>query len=112
MIKKCRMTPFQPLANELIKRWNYSIMQMLSCIVQGDSYNWDKCLNVALFAYNVCPQTSTGFSPLYLDHLQEPRFPTDNKFCDELNDDITLDGYQWQTLICLLTLIGYLKNLC
>lgn len=50
---------------------------MLSLIVQGDSYNWDKYLNATLFAYNANPQASTCFLLFYLDHFWELTFSID-----------------------------------
>jgi hypothetical protein len=45
--------------------------------------DWDLHLNKALMFYRAAPQTSTGLSPFYVEHLRPMRLPSNNV----LNDD-------------------------
>lgn len=46
--------------------------------IKGDAYNLDDYFDAACFAYNALSQKSMGFSPFFLNNIQEASFPIYN----------------------------------
>ena len=61
--------------NGLVERFNRTLKQMLSKIVNNKGRNWDKLLGV-LFAYRSTPHQSTGETTFYLLYGRKPNLPT------------------------------------
>jgi hypothetical protein len=82
---------FHPRSNGKCERTNGILKQMLRKYVNGAIYHWDQYLDTALFACRIRKHRTTGTSPFYLVHGQEPVLPGDplRPFVvrDSLDDD-------------------------
>ena len=65
-----------PQTNGLVERFNRTLKQMLSKLVNKNGRNWDKMLGGVLFAYRSTPHQSTGMSPFYLLYGRDPKLPS------------------------------------
>ncbi|KAL1279482.1 hypothetical protein QQF64_026155 [Cirrhinus molitorella] len=74
-IKSLRTTPFHPQTDELTKRLNQTLKQMLRKFVCNSTNDWDQWPPYLLFAYREVSQSSTGFSPFELLYGHEVRGP-------------------------------------
>lgn len=62
-IRKTRTTPMHPQSNGLVERFNRTLWNLLSKMVEEHQRDWDRQLPVALMAYRATDHASTGFSP-------------------------------------------------
>lgn len=76
-IKKLRTTPYHPMCNGLVERFNGVLKTMLKKYVSSQPSQWDAYLPYLLFAYREVPQASTGFSPFELLYGRKVRGPLD-----------------------------------
>ena len=60
------LSPYHPLADRLVERFNRTLKAMLRRAAVEDRKDWDRLLPYLLFAYREVPQSSTGFSPFEL----------------------------------------------
>lgn len=60
------ITPYHPMANGLVERFNGTLKQMVRRMCQEKPKQWDRYLAPLLFAYREVPQRSLGFSPFDL----------------------------------------------
>lgn len=68
-------TPYHPMGNGLVEKFNGTIKMMLRRMCQEKPQDWDRYLAPLLFAYREVPQASLGFSPfelLYGRHVRGP----------------------------------------
>jgi hypothetical protein len=96
-------TPYYPLANGLVERYNQTFKNMMSIYAESHPVTWDEFVNGVSWAYNSSLNPQTGFSPYYLMFGREPRLPVD-VFEGSLND-IQHDLVQYQT-----NLTAHLRN--
>jgi hypothetical protein len=68
-------TPNHAETDGQTERANRTIEEMLRAYVNAHHDDWDEHLTAVEFAYNDSVQTSTGFSPFYLNHGQHPNVP-------------------------------------
>ena len=61
-IHPIRMSPYYPLTDSLVERFNQTLKSMLQKSATKEGKDWDKLLPYLLFAYREVPQSSTGFS--------------------------------------------------
>ena len=73
--KLAMSTAYHPRTDGQTERANRTIEQMLRFYVNRRQNDWDEHLTAAEFAYNNSKQSSTGFSPFYLNYGQHPAFP-------------------------------------
>lgn len=59
-------TPYHPMGNGLVEKFNGTLKTMLKRICQEKPADWDRYLAALLFAYREAPQASLGFSPFEL----------------------------------------------
>lgn len=74
-VKHLTTTPYHPMANGLVEKFNGTIKQMLKRMCQERPKDWDRYIAALLFAYREVPQSSMGFSPfelLYGRHVRGP----------------------------------------
>ena len=76
-IDKLNTSPYHPMTDGLVERFNSFISQSLSMYVSANQKDWDEFLPSILFAYRTSPQATTGDSPFYLLYGREPRLPLD-----------------------------------
>jgi transposase InsO family protein len=65
-LKKITTTPYRPIFNGLVEKFNGTLKQMLKTICDEKPKDWSKYLNALLFAYREVPQDSLGFAPFEL----------------------------------------------
>lgn len=68
-------TPYHPMCNGLVEKFNGTLKQMLKRMCAERPRDWDKYLNALLFAYREVPQESLGFSPFELLYGRSVRGP-------------------------------------
>ena len=74
-IKCLTSTPYHPICNGLVERWNRTLKSMLKKLCQDQPKQWHRLINPVLFAYREVPQKSTGFSPFQLLYGRSVRGP-------------------------------------
>ncbi|XP_038062382.1 uncharacterized protein LOC119732846 [Patiria miniata] len=75
MVKQLTTTPYHPMCNGLVERFNGTLKKMLRRMCSERPRDWDKYLPALLFAYREVPQESTGFSPFELIYGRTLRGP-------------------------------------
>ncbi|XP_064475154.1 uncharacterized protein LOC135389103 [Ornithodoros turicata] len=65
-VKQLHTTPYHPMANGLVEKFNGTLKSMLKKTCQERPKDWDRYLEALLFAYREVPQESLGFSPFEL----------------------------------------------
>ena len=74
-IKGLTSTPYHPICNGLVERWNGTLKSMIKRLCQDQPKQWHRLINPVLFAYREVPQDSTGFSPFQLLYGRSVRGP-------------------------------------
>ncbi|XP_069139202.1 uncharacterized protein [Argopecten irradians] len=74
-IRRLTTTPYHPMCNGLVERFNGTLKQMLRRMCSERPRDWDKYLSALLFAYREVPQESLGFSPFELLYGRTIRGP-------------------------------------
>uniref|UniRef100_A0A2C9M8B9 Integrase catalytic domain-containing protein n=1 Tax=Biomphalaria glabrata TaxID=6526 RepID=A0A2C9M8B9_BIOGL len=74
-IKQQFAARFHPQANGMCKRLNSTLKTMLNKVVQDNPTDWDKLINLILFAYREVTHTTTGFSPFEMLYGSPVRGP-------------------------------------
>jgi hypothetical protein len=70
-------TAYHPQTDGQTERANRTLEEMLRSYINVTQSDWDEHLSVLEMAYNNSKQTSTGFSPFYLNSGQEVQMPLD-----------------------------------
>lgn len=79
-IEKIWTTAYKPSTNGLTERFNKTLANMISQYVSASQRDWDIFLPLIMLTHNGSVQASTGYSPFFLLHGYEPRFPVDVTF--------------------------------
>ena len=74
-IKQLSTTPYHPMCNGLVERFNGVLKQILKRLCSERPKDWDKYLGAVLFAYRDVTQESLGFSPFELVYGRQVRGP-------------------------------------
>ena len=74
-MKQLTSTPYHPICNGLVERFNGTLKQMLKRLCAEEPQDWDRYVSALLFAYREVPQESTGFSPFELLYGRTVRGP-------------------------------------
>ena len=74
-IKGMTSTPYHPICNGFVERWNGTLKSMLKRLCQDQPKQWHRLINPVLFCYREGPQESTGFSPFQLLYRRSARGP-------------------------------------
>jgi hypothetical protein len=69
-------TAFHPQTDGQTENLNRTLEQILRAYTNRNQDNWDELLCYAELSYNNAKQSSTGRSPFYLDHGQDPVLPS------------------------------------
>ncbi len=79
IINTCQLhtTSYHPQTDGLVERFNATLAEGLSMYVSTHQKDWDRYIDMILFAYRVSPNATTGESPFYLLYGREPRLPID-----------------------------------
>lgn len=62
-LKQLTTTPYHPMCNGLVEKFNGTLKQMLRCMCSERPRDWDKYLNALLFAYREVLQETLRFAP-------------------------------------------------
>ncbi|XP_072140178.1 uncharacterized protein [Dermacentor andersoni] len=103
-------TPYHPMANGLVERFNGTVKQMIRRMCQESPKNWDRYLAPLLFAYREVPQSSLGFSPFDLLYGRYIRGPM--AILKELWTQTTLDEETKTTYGYVMELSERLQETC
>ncbi|XP_042148104.1 uncharacterized protein LOC120842647 [Ixodes scapularis] len=74
-VNQLHTTPYHPMANGLVEKFNGTLKRMLKRMCQERPKDWDRYLGPILFAYREVPQESLGFSPFELMFGRNVRGP-------------------------------------
>ena len=74
-IEQVHSSPYHPMANGLVERFNGTLKKMLVRMCAERPSDWDRYLEPLLFAYREAPQASTHFSPFELLYGRTVRGP-------------------------------------
>ena len=83
-------TPYNPQGNGKAERANGTFNMLLNAASGGniETTEWDLLIPAAVFAYRRTPHNSTGESPFYLEHLRDPRMPSETTLPGSSDKDL------------------------
>ena len=76
-IQKTRTSPYHPMGNFMVERFNYTLLNMLWTMSEKQKRDWKAHVPSLTYAYNAAVHESTGFSPFYLIFWHHPRLAID-----------------------------------
>ncbi len=76
-VKKTRTTPYHPMGNGMVERFNQTLLNMLGTLDETQKSDWKSFVAPMTHAYNATRHDSTGFSPYYLMFGRHPRLAID-----------------------------------
>ncbi|XP_069140237.1 uncharacterized protein [Argopecten irradians] len=97
-MKQLTTSPYHPMCNGLVERFNGTLKQMLRRMSAERPKDWDKFINALLFAYREVPQESLGFSPfelLYGRSVRGPMMILKELWTKDMPDDDVKSTYQY-----------------
>ena len=74
-IKRLTTTPYHPICNGLVERFNGTLKKILRRLCIEQPRQWHRFVNPLLFAYREAPQKATGFLPFELLYGRTVRGP-------------------------------------
>lgn len=74
-IKHSTTCEYNPQANGMDEKFNDTLVRIIRNIVGTNKRRWDESLPIALLAYNLTPNESTGLSPYTIVYGRWPRSP-------------------------------------
>ena len=74
-IKGLTSTPYHPICNGLVEKWNRTPKSMLKRLCQDQPKHWYRLISPVLCAYREVPHKSTGFGPFQLLYGHSVRGP-------------------------------------
>lgn len=76
-MKKSRTTPYHPMGNGMVERFNQTLLNMLGTLTDIQKADWKAHVPTLTHAYNAAIHESTGYSPYYLMFGRHPRLAVD-----------------------------------
>ena len=76
-INKSRTTPYHPMGNGMVERFNKTLLNMLGTLPEDKKSGWAAHVSTLTHAYNAAIHESTGFSPYFLMFGRYPRLAVD-----------------------------------
>ena len=84
-VRKLQTSAYYPQGNGLVERFNHTLVNMLAMYTNERQTDWDEWIPHVLFAYRAAANASTGYSPFFMLHGFEPRYPIDVLQNDQLD---------------------------
>ena len=106
-IKKIRTTPYHPMGNGQVERFNQTLLQMLGTLENSKKSDWKSYVQPLVHAYNATRHDTKGFSPFYLMFGRHPRLAVDAflgcsaKYFDRYKSDRVCKETQSASGLCL-----------
>ena len=91
-IKKSHTTPYHPMGNGSVERFNRTLGSMIRALPPESKVDWPRRLQTLTFVYNCTAHETTGFPPFYLMFGRVPRLPIDVMFRSVIHDS-SVSGY-------------------
>lgn len=85
-VRKSRTTPYHPMGNGSVERFNRTLGNMIRALSPDAKRNWPRHLQSLTFMYNCTVHETTGYPPFYLMYGRVPRLPVDVLFKNILKD--------------------------
>ena len=76
-MKKTRTTPYHPMGNGMVERFNRTLLNMLGTLTSTQKSDWKSHVSTLCHAYNAAVHDSTGYVPFYLMFGRHPRLAID-----------------------------------
>ena len=77
MVEKSRTTPYHPMGNGQVERFNQTLLKMLGTLEDHQKSDWKAHVPTLVHAYNATFHDSTGYSPYFLMFGRHPRLAVD-----------------------------------
>ena len=97
-IKQLTTTPYHPMCNGLMEKFNGTMKSMLKRLCSEQPRQWHRYIKPLLFAYREVPQESTGFSPfelLYGRAVRGPMAILKHLWTKEVDEPEVKNSYQY-----------------
>jgi hypothetical protein len=85
-VKKVFTSPYHPEGNGQIENFHRVLNNGLECEIDGQRHDWEKYVDLALWAYRVQPHSTIGYSPNYITNRREMTGPGDKELLVYLSD--------------------------
>lgn len=95
-IKKTRTTPLHPQSDGMVERFNKTIEEHLTKVVEKHQRDWDEHLPLFLMAYRSAVHNTTGLTPARILFGKELRLPCDLKFGSPENEQMDVEDYAYR----------------
>ena len=76
-MEKLRTTPYHPMCNGQVERFNATLLNMIGTLNHKQKSSWPKLLKLLTLCYNGTRHRVTGYSPHFLMFGWSPRLPID-----------------------------------
>lgn len=76
-VQKARTTPYHPMVNGMIERFNQMLLNMLGTLQDNQKQDWKSYIAPLVHSDNAIKHGSTGYSPFFLVFGRHPRLALD-----------------------------------
>lgn len=76
-VEKSRTTPYHPSGNEMVERFNQTLLNMLGTLKDSQKADWKSYVTPLVHSYNATKHESTGYSSYFLMFGRHPRLAAD-----------------------------------